>query len=214
MITSRLKCTALLAWVMVAALALPVLTSGVGGTAAAATRARVSLRLKAHFRIFDKQPKKIHAMPASSAPTIVERELPTLAGEYSNLGLDLSEVVGVPEGSVGEVWTVPGANGACELLVSSLAGSGGSVASYTCFSTATADAGRALAFTAVDGKTYTWGLVPNGNATVNVNAVDGTSTRVPVSNNVAFGGTSSPPSTVTLSNANKVTVTVGKPEVF
>lgn len=207
--TATLTLFGMLAVVLVAVLLLVPDTA----SRASVPHLKASPRLRSDFRVFNRSHRRAHLDGASSVPANVSERISDLASLLPGLGLEPAQVVGVPEGSAGEVWLVPGASGGCEVFAASVSGLSQPALSLTCFKTGTALGGYAIGTTHVNGTNYAWGLVPNGDTAVTAaSAVGGTSVQVPVTSNVAFGVVQGGANTFTLKAATgkTVTLTMGK----
>lgn len=121
-----------------------------------------------------------------------------------NLGLAASQAVTVAVTPTVSMTAVPGSGGACFVAaIPSAAYAVPNVAGFAiaCGTTTQIDAhGISVTLGGASGSEYVWGVVPNGNSTVELTTNDGSTSTVPVDDNFYASKTSEPVASLTFRN--------------
>jgi hypothetical protein len=171
-------------------------------------RSRVAPRLRQHFRVFRAQTRLVRTPDDAALPAGVDRSLALFAsgeGPFAQFGLDTTQTIQIGGEAEDTVWVVPGQRGAC-VITSTL--SDPAVTSTPATDTDCTSTSQALATGIVavargaNGTHILYGLVPNGNSTIEADAPSGASTLVPVIDNTVAETLNFMPTSIRLRNGS------------
>jgi hypothetical protein len=194
------------------AIALAVVVAGVVGSvvsSASSTRAprshhSISVSLRRHFSV-------LHAVRAATAdqsgalPAGVTQELTEAGSMSAQYRLEPAQAQHVTLGDGSGAWVIPGSAGVCLVVQTPPATESGVV----CGSVASANAGTVMLVRSdpsTGAKTVS-GLAPNGSTAVTLTGDDGSTTQVPVTDNVYETSITAKPKSITVRDAQ------GKPTI-